>query len=213
MGSLILRTRPLDPQTSTNPIPMSQRFPQCTGICANGTRCTRQASHFRDISGRCGTHHRMWLAQRNTVGVEEDLRSHIDRLIRSQETPVVPVPVSVPVPVPVPAPESDHEVDPANECSICYGEICMPITCPNGHRVCGQHYQDDIASMCRQRRDNHIKCFLCRERIESTQFDLMFITTLPAAYLKSFPRTISPAFSEFMGKSMVDMLKMLNYVE
>ena len=185
-------------------------FPQCVGTCANGTQCTRKVTAFRDISGRCGTHHRIFMRAIpvNSSGIPVAVPPASWSAVQASFRAFAP---NVPVPVPVAEPEP--VVDPENECSICYGEICMPITCPNGHRVCGQHYQDDIASMCKHRSDNHIKCFLCRTRIDSTQFDLKFIASLPRAYLNSFPGSNSPRVEEFLGTSMMAMLKMLNYVE
>ena len=110
---------------------MSQLSSQCTGICANGIRCSRQATAFRNISGRCGTHHRIWLRSHMATPQmitdnAQDNHTSIQTAIETSDHP------------------SEHVVDPMDECSVCYNEVCMPITCPNGHRVCGQHFCDDI---------------------------------------------------------------------
>ena len=110
---------------------------------------------------------------------------------------------------------NDSCVECDDECPVCYDTTVGTITCPNGHRICGQHYIDDISAMWKNRRDNHIKCFVCRQRISCSQFNVDFITTLPSAYIAhlQFDPINAPRLKAFFQKSIIDMFKMLNCIE
>ena len=155
--------------------------------CRAITRSGRQCSRWQRESGLCGTHER-------TVHVNQ-----VDQQTPSQATQ-----------------NNDPCVECDDECPVCYESTVGTITCPNGHRICGQHYFDDISAMWRNRSDNHIKCFVCRQRIRRSQFNVDFITTLPNAYvapiLQSDPIN-ARRWKSFFQKSIIDMLKMLNYIE
>ena len=99
------------------------------------------------------------------------------------------------------------------ECPVCYCSPTNIITCPNGHKICGEHYISDIASLSATRVDNHIKCFVCRVRIDSKQFDLDFIKNLLVAYMNSKFPSRSGVMNNFLQYVIVDMVKMLNHIE
>ena len=101
-----------------------------------------------------------------------------------------------------------------DECPVCYCEVSKPIVCPNGHRCCSQHYLQDLRGMWNKRQDNHIKCFICRERIESTQFTTDFMCSLSLHYLQArFIDKSSKELIVFSETFLIDMLKILNHLE
>ena len=169
----------------------------CLAICRSGIQCSR----FRRESGLCGTHERMTIVNRvNTRNQTQDTRNQTqDTQNQTQDTQ-----------------NDDPCIECDDECPVCYMSTVGTITCPNGHRICGQHYIEDISAMWKNRRDNHIKCFVCRQRIDKSQFNVDFITTLPNAYMSPFKYS-APAnvrrWNDFFQKSVIDMLKMLNYIE
>ena len=108
-------------------------------------------------------------------------------------------------------------VDCKEECPICYGALDDPIKCPNGHLICAKHYINDLLCMWKNRSDNHIKCFVCRQRIDSENFSNQFIHNIPnvymdASYSKSNPESLLQ-LKGFLQKSVIDIMKILNFIE
>ena len=162
--------------------------------CRAITRSGRQCSRFPRESGLCGTHERMVI---------------VDQVGQQPPSQATQTPSQALL-------NNDSCVECDDECPVCYDSTVGTITCPNGHRICGQHYIDDISAMWIHRDDNHIKCFVCRQRICCSQFNVDFITTLPNAY--PAPDVLSDPINArrwkaFFQKSIIDMFKMLNYIE
>jgi hypothetical protein len=66
------------------------------------------------------------------------------------------------------------------ECPICYEKLVRPITCPNGHKICENHYLQYITSTY-DSLTNIPKgiCFMCREPLTIDYFSQAFIKKLP----------------------------------
>lgn len=108
-------------------------------------------------------------------------------------------------------------LDCEDECPICYGAIVDPIKCHNGHLICGKHYINDILSMSKLRGDNNIKCFICRQIINSDNFNRQFRDNicnvyLDVSYSNSSPESLSK-LKLFLKNSLNDIIKILNFIE
>ena len=176
--------------------------------CRAITRSGRQCSRWQRDSGLCGTHERMVLVDQ------------VDSQTPSQATQTPSQATQTPSQATQPPNQATQNNDPCvecdDECPVCYESTVGTITCPNGHRICGQHYIDDISAMWKNRSNNHIKCFVCRQRISCSQFNVDFITTLPSAYMAQYLQSDpinARRWKPFFQKSIIDMFKMLNYIE
>ena len=75
--------------------------------------------------------------------------------------------------------DSNHDSNQDCECPICYDKLSNPLICPNGHKVCQDHYLQYITSTYDT---NHVpkgRCFMCRATIPTSSFSKEFIDKLP----------------------------------
>lgn len=108
------------------------------------------------------------------------------------------------------------------ECPICYGKLIRPITCPNGHKICEDHYLQYITSTYDNL--NNIpkgKCFMCREPLTISCFNKTFIKNLPtvmtSAQLKKAKKIRPPLPGQpvtlRIDTVLIEMLQFLNIYE
>ena len=104
------------------------------------------------------------------------------------------------------------------ECPICYDKLSKPLTCPNGHKVCEDHYLKYITATYETSNLPKGRCFICRETLSTSCFSQGFIKQLPDvivnAQLKKAkqlrpPPTGQPVTLRFQTV-LIEMLQFIN---
>jgi hypothetical protein len=180
----------------------------CQAICRSGKRCSRFGNHETKL---CGLH---TIVEKTCQGIclngKRCLLRSLDGIELCRKHVMMSDVKTISATQEVITRTSCVECD--EECPVCYCSPTDVIICPNGHKICGEHYLSDIASLSATRVDNHIKCFVCRVWIDSKQFDLEFIKKLPVAYAKAiFPSRT--AINTLLQSFTIDIMKMLNHIE
>ena len=70
------------------------------------------------------------------------------------------------------------------ECPICFDKLIKPLTCPNGHKICEDHYLKYITATYETvtyatSKLSKGRCFICRETLSTSCFSQAFIKQLP----------------------------------
>lgn len=105
------------------------------------------------------------------------------------------------------------------ECPICYNPLSKPITCPNGHKVCQEHYLQHINAVYDD--DWRVPkgiCFMCRAELPSSCFTKNFILQLPFIFTKAHinresrlrGQPQSDIFHDYSISVATEMLQFLN---